>query len=86
MLTRLDRLAYHSQHLSFLINATVMQEAARLVTRTPRPQLAPTVLRALQRRRDELHAAISRTSRPGCIRASCCSTSRCAATCARCRG
>jgi ubiquinone/menaquinone biosynthesis C-methylase UbiE len=56
MLSRLDRLAYHSQHLSFLINATVMQEAARLVTRTPRPELPAAELRALLRRRDELHA------------------------------
>lgn len=56
MLSRLDRFAYHSQHLSFLINATVMQEAARLVTRTPRPVLPAAELRALLRRRDELHA------------------------------
>jgi ubiquinone/menaquinone biosynthesis C-methylase UbiE len=56
MLGRLARLAYRSQHLSFLINATVMQEAARLVTRTPRPQVAPEELRALLRRRSELHA------------------------------
>jgi ubiquinone/menaquinone biosynthesis C-methylase UbiE len=56
MLSRLDRLAYRSQHLSFLINATVMQEAARLVTRTPRPEVAPDELRALLRRRKELHA------------------------------
>ncbi len=55
MLSRLDRLAYRSQHLSFLINATVMQEAARLVTGTPRPELAPSELRALLRRRNELH-------------------------------
>ena len=33
MLSRLDRLAYHGQHLSFLINATVMEEAARLCDR-----------------------------------------------------
>ena len=56
MLGRLTRLAYRSQHLSFLINATVMQEAARLVTRTPRPQVAPAELKALLRRRTELHA------------------------------
>jgi ubiquinone/menaquinone biosynthesis C-methylase UbiE len=55
MLTRLARLAYRSQHLSFLINATVMQEAARLVTRTPRPRIAAAQIRALMRRRDELH-------------------------------
>ena len=56
MLSRLDRLAYRSQHLSFLINATVMQEAARLMTRTPRPHLSQPELRALLRRRGELHA------------------------------
>jgi ubiquinone/menaquinone biosynthesis C-methylase UbiE len=56
MLSRIDRLAYRSQHLSLLINATVMQEAARLVTRTPRPVLPPAQLRALLRRRDALHA------------------------------
>ena len=55
MLTRLDRLAYHSQHLSFLINATVMEEAARLVTRNRRGRPDSTVMRALQKRRTELH-------------------------------
>lgn len=55
MLSRFDRLAYRSQHLSFLINATVMQEAARLVTRTPRPEIKQSELRALLRRRTELH-------------------------------
>jgi len=55
MLSRLDRLAYHSQHLSFLINATVMQEAARIATRTPRVKIGKDVLRELQRRRQELH-------------------------------
>jgi len=55
-LSRLDRLAYRSQHLSFLINATVMQEAARLVTRTPRPKISPRHLRTLLRRRAALHA------------------------------
>ncbi len=56
MLSRLDRLAYRSQHLSFLINATFLQEAARLVTRTPRPKVDIAELRAVLRRRDELHA------------------------------
>jgi ubiquinone/menaquinone biosynthesis C-methylase UbiE len=55
MLSRFDRLAYHSQHISFLINATVMQEAARLVTRTARPVLDATVWKILQHRRSELH-------------------------------
>jgi ubiquinone/menaquinone biosynthesis C-methylase UbiE len=55
MLSRLDRLAYHSQHLSLLINATVMEEATRLLVRTPRPPIDREVWRALQRRRTELH-------------------------------
>ena len=55
MLSRLDRLAYHSQHLSFLINATVMEETARLVTRNPRPPVDHAVWKVLQRRRAELH-------------------------------
>ena len=55
MLSRLDRLAYRSQHLSFLINATVMQEAARLFTRTPRPEVAAGELRTLMRRHKALH-------------------------------
>lgn len=55
MLSRLDRLAYRSQHLGFLINATVMQEAARFITRTPRPRVAPAEIRALLRRHRDLH-------------------------------
>jgi ubiquinone/menaquinone biosynthesis C-methylase UbiE len=56
MLSRLDRLAYHGQHLSFLINATVMEEAARLVTRNKRVPVDQVVWRALQKRRSELHS------------------------------
>jgi len=56
MLSRLDRLAYRSQHLSFLINATVMQEAARIVTRRPRPAIPSAEVCALMRRREALHA------------------------------
>jgi ubiquinone/menaquinone biosynthesis C-methylase UbiE len=55
MLSRIDRLAYHSQHLSWLINATVMEEAARLVTRKPRPTIDYSVWKSLQHRRTELH-------------------------------
>ncbi len=55
MLSRLDRLAYHGQHLSFLINATVMQEAARWVSRNRRGRPDAATLRALERRRVELH-------------------------------
>jgi len=52
----LDRFAYRSQHWSFLIQATLVQEAARLVSRQPRPALDTGVLRAVLRRRHELHA------------------------------
>jgi len=55
MLSRFDRLAYHSQHLSFLINATVMEEAARLVMRRARPNVDYAVWKCLQHRRIELH-------------------------------
>jgi len=51
-----DRLAYRSQHLSFLIHATLVQEAARLWARMPRPRLSSAEIRAVLRRRDELHA------------------------------
>jgi len=56
VLSFLDRLAYRSQHLSFLINATVMQEAARLLAGAPRPYVPAAEMRALLRRRDALHA------------------------------
>jgi ubiquinone/menaquinone biosynthesis C-methylase UbiE len=55
LLSRFDRLAYHGQHLSFLINATVMQEAARIVSRAKRPQISRDVIRVLRERRAELH-------------------------------
>ncbi len=55
MLSRLDRLAYHSQHLSFAINATVMQEAARIATRTPRPKITAELIKLINKRRMELH-------------------------------
>jgi ubiquinone/menaquinone biosynthesis C-methylase UbiE len=55
MLSRLDRLAYHSQHLSWLVNATVMEEATRLVTRKKRPAIDIAAIKLLQRRRGELH-------------------------------
>src|SRR5262245_38689805 len=55
MLSRFDRLAYPSQHFSFLINATMMEEAARLLTRNRRPAVDHSVWRCLQHRRAELH-------------------------------
>jgi ubiquinone/menaquinone biosynthesis C-methylase UbiE len=56
LLGPLDRLAYRSQHFSFLLQATIVQEAARLVSRLPRPKLAHAEIRALLRRKAELHA------------------------------
>src|SRR4051812_34390582 len=55
ILRPLDRFAYRSQHWSFLIQATLVQEAARLVSRMPRPNISNKELRALLRRREELH-------------------------------
>jgi ubiquinone/menaquinone biosynthesis C-methylase UbiE len=52
----LDRLAYRSQHWSFLIQATLVQEAARFAARLPRHKLSPDELRVLMRRQQELHA------------------------------
>ncbi|MEO7736113.1 MAG: class I SAM-dependent methyltransferase [Kofleriaceae bacterium] len=52
----LDRLAYRSQHLSFLLQATIVQEAARFMSRLPRPKLASSEIRAVLRRKAALHA------------------------------
>jgi ubiquinone/menaquinone biosynthesis C-methylase UbiE len=52
----LDRFAYRSQHWSFLIHATLVQEAARFMSRMPRPRLSGREVRAVLRRREELHA------------------------------
>ena len=52
----LDRLAYRSQHWSLLLQATLLQEATRFVSRLPRPRLSGAEVRAVLRRRDELHA------------------------------
>jgi ubiquinone/menaquinone biosynthesis C-methylase UbiE len=54
-LSRLDRLAYRAQQLSFLINATVLQEATRTIARVPRPRFPPGVFRALRHRHAALH-------------------------------
>jgi ubiquinone/menaquinone biosynthesis C-methylase UbiE len=50
MLHAVDRAAYHLQHLSFLLQATVYQETARLLARQPRPSISKEVLRELQQR------------------------------------
>ena len=52
----LDRFAYRSQHWSFLLQATLVQEATRWVSRLPRPRMRGAEVRAVLRRRDELHA------------------------------
>jgi ubiquinone/menaquinone biosynthesis C-methylase UbiE len=52
----LDRLAYRSQHWSLLLQATLLQEATRLVSRLPRPRLSGAEVRAVLRRREQLHA------------------------------
>jgi ubiquinone/menaquinone biosynthesis C-methylase UbiE len=56
MLSSIDRFAYHSQHVSLLIPAIVIDETARMVTRAPRPAISLGVLREIQRRRRALHA------------------------------
>jgi ubiquinone/menaquinone biosynthesis C-methylase UbiE len=55
-LGRLDRLIYRSQHISMLVQATLVQEAARLVSRLPPPKLSRAELVSVLRRRRELHA------------------------------
>jgi ubiquinone/menaquinone biosynthesis C-methylase UbiE len=56
ILRPLDRFAYRSQHWSFLLQATLVQEATRWVSRMPRQRLKGAEVRAVLRRRDELHA------------------------------
>lgn len=56
MLSRLDRVAYRTQHLSMMLGATALQETARLLTRTPRPSAPPGLVAALRRRVDDLFA------------------------------
>lgn len=55
MLSTIEKLRYHGQHLSFLINATVMEEAARVVSRNPRTKIDLATLRLIQARRQALH-------------------------------
>jgi ubiquinone/menaquinone biosynthesis C-methylase UbiE len=52
----IDRFAYRSQHWSLLLQATLLQEATRWMSKLPRPRLSGAEVRALLRRRDELHA------------------------------
>lgn len=55
MLSTFDRFAYRSQHFSFLLNATVMQEAGRVLARKPRLGLTKVELAELARRHRALH-------------------------------
>ena len=50
MLHAVDRAAYHLQHLSFLVQATIYQETARFFARQPRPSISRDVLHELQQR------------------------------------
>jgi ubiquinone/menaquinone biosynthesis C-methylase UbiE len=50
----LTRAAYRTQHLSFLVQATVLQETARLLSRQPRPKLPRATIALIRRRVDEL--------------------------------
>ncbi len=54
--SRLTRAAYRTQQLSYLIQATVLQETARLLAGTPRPKLPATTVALLRRRVDALFA------------------------------
>lgn len=51
-----DRLAYRAQQFSFLVNATLLQETARVLTRTPRPQIPKDTIALLRRRTQALYA------------------------------
>jgi ubiquinone/menaquinone biosynthesis C-methylase UbiE len=54
MLSRLDHLRYHALQASWLVNATVLQEVARVATRSPRLAIPADALRELRRRRRAL--------------------------------
>ena len=49
-----DRVAYRAQQLSFLVNATLLQETARILSRTPRPQIPKDVITLLRQRTEAL--------------------------------
>jgi ubiquinone/menaquinone biosynthesis C-methylase UbiE len=54
MLSLRDRVAYRAQQWSFLLNATVLQETARILTRTPRPDIPKETVALLRRRTAQL--------------------------------
>lgn len=57
MLSRVTRAAYRAQQLSFLVNSTVLQETARVLSRAKRPDVDERVIREL---RDRYRALLAR--------------------------
>jgi len=51
---RLERAAYRTQQLSFLINSSLLQETARVIARHRRPSITPSTMKTLRRRYAEL--------------------------------
>lgn len=51
-----DRVAYRAQHWSFLFNATVLQETARILARAPRVPIPKDTITTLRERTGELFA------------------------------
>ena len=51
-----DRVAYRAQHWSFLFNATVLQETARILARAPRVTIPKETIATLRSRTEELFA------------------------------
>lgn len=56
MLSRLDRVAYRTQQYSILLGATALQETARILSRSPRPEVPAGVLPILRARVEALYA------------------------------
>ncbi len=56
MVSLRDRVAYRAQQYSFLLNATLLQETARVLTRTPRPRIPKETLQLIRRRNEALYA------------------------------
>jgi ubiquinone/menaquinone biosynthesis C-methylase UbiE len=60
-----DRVAYRAQHWSFLFNATVLQETARLLARAPRVPIPKDTLATLRARTEELYQRDMRNAAEG---------------------
>ncbi len=50
-----DRVRYRAQQWSFLLNATLLQETARVLARVPRPYMGGEVMDLLRRRTEQLY-------------------------------